>query len=253
MSRKNVLVVDFDYFFRNPMEAADGTDPNVFLYDWGHKEAPIFVEGPLWNIRAEQFMETGLPLPRTSLVPGWWSRFRFAQNVELLLCDSNAHAGNLTPEAVGGNLGEVWLFDAHHDSGYRDNPTASMKYWRSHYGTLNCEDWMIDLASDGADLHMRYPQWRENGLEMEPEPAVTMDRQVDDLAPLPIRFHAVLMCRSGAWVPPWCDDDFTTLAEQFPGKHRWLDETHHPRDWQVDSAEIRAARVAALDAMRAGL
>ena len=246
MSRRNVLVVDFDYFFPNPMEAGTATE-DMGLYDWGHKEAPFFVDGPLWTIRAEQFIGSGLPLPQTAVVADWWRRFRFAPGTELLLCDSNAHAGNLSPEAVGGNLGEVWLFDAHHDGGYRDNPSASMQYWRNHRPTLNCEDWMIDLAADGADLHMRYPQWRGRGVEMEPEPAVMMDRAVDDLERLPIRFHAVLMCRSGAWVPPWCDGDFTALAEAFPGRTRWIDETNHPRSFAVDEE-----RVAAIAAMLAG-
>jgi len=242
MSRKNVLCVDFDYFFPNPMEAGDLADPNAFLYDWGHREAPLFIDGPLWAFRAEAFLAAGLPLPQVDVPPDWWSRFRFAPGVELRLCDSNAHAGNLTSAELGGRVGEVWLFDAHHDGGYQDTPGASMREWREHAGTLSCEDWMIDLAADGADLHMRYPQWRERGMELEPEPAVTMDRQVDDMAALNIRFHAVLMCRSGAWVPPWCDADFTALAEQFPGRTRWIDDATHPRA----AVEVSEERVAAM-------
>lgn len=244
MSRRNVLVVDFDYFFPNPLEAGTPT-PDIGLYDWGHREAPFFVEG-IWPIRAEAFLSQGLPLPQTALVAGWWSRFRFAPGTELLLCDSNAHAGNLTADAVGGKLGQVWLFDAHHDCGYKATPHQSLQSWRRHSGTLNCEDWMIDLAGDGAELHMRYPQWRARGMEMEPEPAIPMDRAVDDLASLPVRFHAVLMCRSGAWVPPWCDDDFTQLAEEFPGRTRWIDRANHPRAFEV--SEVRVAAVAEMRA-----
>lgn len=238
MSRKNVLCVDFDYFFPNPMEAGD-PDPNIGLYDWGHKEAPFFIEGPLWTIRAAQFEAAGLPLPQVELVPDWWRRFRFAQGVELLLCDSNAHAGNLIP--TDGTLGEVWLFDAHHDGGYGATPADGMARWHSHWGELNCEDWMIDLSLEADRLVMRYPQWRSRGMDMEPEPAVPMNRAVDDLERVPVRFHTVLMCRSGAWVPPWCDPQFDELAAAFPGRTRWLHDTAHPRRFDRAAAEALAA------------
>lgn len=87
--------------------------------------------------------------------------------------------------------------------------------------------------------------------ELEPEPAVTMDRAVDTLEAIPTRFHSVLMCRSGAWVPPWCDDDFTALAEAFPGKSRWIDNCNHPREFEAPSQERLDALAAGLAAVKA--
>lgn len=242
MSRRNILVVDFDYFFPNPLEAGEVLDGISGLYDWGHREAPFFIEG-IWPIRASQFLAAGLPLPRAVVPEGWWSRFRLTQQPTLLLCDSNAHAGNLLPD---GPIGQVWLFDAHHDAGYGATPQEGLQKWNGHRSSLNCEDWMLNLYHGGADLHMRYPQWRANGMDMEPEPAVPVDRAVDDLAPLDIRFHTVLMCRSGAWVPSWCDPDFTALADAYPGRQRWLDQSVHPRAFDAAAAQGMAGAYVAM-------
>ncbi|MBW3709793.1 hypothetical protein DTB58_39300, partial [Streptomyces griseus] len=72
-----LLVVDFDFFFHNPLEGAEAAhrgDP--LLYDWGHAETP-FLQEDIWTFRAEDFIRAGTSLPRCEGLDGFWDRFTF--------------------------------------------------------------------------------------------------------------------------------------------------------------------------------
>lgn len=105
------LVVDFDYFFK-PDQA------NFQLYDWGHKETPLFITS-IWPSRALGFKLARLPLPGlTGEQHTFWSRFNFTPRARCYYAESNVYAMHQTLLARY-RPQSLWLYDAHHDGGYR--------------------------------------------------------------------------------------------------------------------------------------
>lgn len=229
----NLLVVDWDSFFLNPLDGGDFKRPDAMLYDWGHVETPLHIE-TLWLHRAAGFLQNGLPLPGVSGWSGFWERFRFAEDVQLEYADSNVHAGQMLPNE-GDAFASVWLFDAHHDAGYHARSVDEFL----ERGTYSCEDWMVQHALRGSKLHVRYPQWKIAWESSEPDPIVPVDRALDDGARSDVVFDRVFLCRSGAWVPPWCDGDFLDFVEEFPGDVLEIEDRYAiPREFNL--SEVRA-------------
>ena len=212
----NLLAVDFDMFFPNPWGDPDGTKRrDILLYDWGHREAPFFIDGPIWTSRGAGFVMHDMPLPDLNgKEASFWERFKIAKGAKLYYADSNACAVNPLVTGRSRRWDSVWLYDAHHDSGYKADPNWDrFERTRAIYdllmkGLWACEDWMVLYHSGlGAKLHVRYPEWRAWAMDGEPEPLVDVDRQVDDGSTPDVVFDRIFVCRSGAWVPPWLDID----------------------------------------------
>lgn len=203
-----LLVVDWDYFFHNRLQAGDDHWP---LYDWGHAESPFFIE-LIWPIRASGFIRNGIELPGTTgQQHNFWDSFQFMPGADTYFAESNSAAAHVD---VAADVTEVWLYDAHHDAGYHsENPDEL-----AEAGVWSCENWMMLYYCLGADLHVRYPTWRWDAFDAEPEPAVRIDRQIDneDNRPTEVKFDRVFVCRSGAWVPPWLDQEFFAFLNDCP-------------------------------------
>jgi hypothetical protein len=224
-----LLVVDWDFFF---MDKAGSDDREALLYDWGHREAPFFIE-TLWPNRAEGFIGNNLPLPGTTGEEiGFWNRFRFDPHAKLYFAESNSRAINTTIVSATDYFTQVWLYDAHHDAGYRHNGQTVRKLTTE--GRWTCEDWMVLYSAIGAKLHVRYPTWKTWAFEMEPKPMVRVDRKFDDGKPpaldrRPITFDRVFVCRSGAWVPSWLDANFKQFIDACPVQDRTCLDGELPR------------------------
>lgn len=241
----HLLVVDFDYFFPNPMESGTTADEAAkSLYDWGHAEAPFFINSVIWSIRAGTFQGFGLPLPQvTSPEGGWaafWGRFTFTDDARATYADSNAHAGEINPRASRRGFTSIHLFDAHHDSGYSVKSVDDFLD-RSMY---TCEDWMLYQQLKGCfDLTVHYPQWKPNGPDEKVAQGCLTKQVVDDLAPLPVEFTDVFICRSGAWVPPWCDQDFLDFVRACPLPAEQIDDEVIPRPFDPTTGHDIAEQI----------
>ncbi len=55
------------------------------------------------------------------------------------------------------------------------------------------------------------PTWRRT-------PGSRSHRCTDDGRPVPGMFDTVFACRSGGWVPAWCDDQWQQFIDTFPGQ-----------------------------------
>jgi len=214
-----LLVVDFDFFFPNPLDAGASDTQSLRLYDWGHAETRIHRE-VIWPVRAAAFTQQGLPLPRCEATDGFWDRFTLDTDT-LLVADSNAYAG---PLAWEGDFTDVVVFDAHHDSGYR---RAYAEYLAT--GEFTCEDWTYPHVEAGARISVRYPRWRHRWPQLEPTTGVEADRRSDDGAPVDGVFTRVFACRSGGWVPAWCDEQWQQFIDAFPGRVLSVDPDLRPR------------------------
>jgi len=236
----NLLVVDYDYFL--PTGELEVKGQEWELWDWGHSEAwGGGMLDQMWSIRAAGFLRNGFELPMLDeeLLAGFWSRFNFAPRTQLFYAESNSQAFH---ERVSRSVNELWLFDAHHDSGYQND--AKEKVIEAQQ--VSCEDWMIPYELLDTDLHMRYPKWRQQQasapdlMDFENTPDVVMDRQYDDGARIDhITFDRIFVCRSGSWVPSWTDDShFFHLITSAPAKKVIAldDPAIEPRVFDMDAA-----------------
>jgi hypothetical protein len=240
--RVNLLVVDFDYFFPVVERITEkSTEHELLLFslcDWAHKEAPFFINA-VWQIRAEGFIRNDLPLPRTNGEQhDFWNRFRFSEDAMCFYADSNVCALDI-PDAEC--VETVWLYDAHHDCGY-GRRLSDIEKTRN----VTCEDWMVAYWLNGAQLHMRYPQWRAYALDAEPKPAVKLDRAVDDGSTPDVTFDQVFVCRSGAWVPSWLDEEFLDFVADSPMIDEPISDGAEPRGFDEELSRSLAAQTLAM-------
>jgi hypothetical protein len=237
-----LLVVDWDFFFPvSELAAGLHAPPDDWgLFDWAHNEDdPIFYEF-IWSIRAADFLRAGRTLPQAEGWREFWKRFTIAPRASLFYADSNAAA--VLPR-VRKFVDEVWLYDAHHDTGYGEGDLARATEARE----VTCENWTYVYRAQGAEVHMRYPQWRAYAMTAEPEPQLRIDRAVDDGArpAEPGQFDRVFVCRSPAWVPPWCDEDYQAFIAAAPVQRAVsVDGAKRLREFDAEAASNYAAMMA---------
>jgi hypothetical protein len=229
---QNLLVVDWDYFF--PTQEPWGKQWE--LWDWGHSEGSSIYFGPIWGIRAAEFDRAGVPRPMLNKEwIDWWERFNISEDAVLYYADSNVQAFNQEVRESVGRDPQVWLYDAHHDSGYGENRDIKQII---RDNKVTCEDWMVGYRlNHQAELHVRYPTWKTWAMDKEPEPLVPVDRTFDNGLPNDVRFDTVFVCRSGAWVPPWCDHDFMDFITDAPVNELYELSECQPRDWNEDDVK----------------
>lgn len=216
--RPRLLVVDWDFFFPMPQLHHDMTAEELSRYmrfDWSTSESAFFID-TVWDFRGLSFLARGeeLPLPNDEWRT-FWSRFNFSKNAVGYCADSNVYAIHENVSRPGGKrIQEVWLYDAHHDSGYSKRSMADTLI----KGTYTCENWMAYYHYTGAAKRVVYPKWKTKVFELEPKPAIPVKRWIDNEHhhPSAKHFDLVFVCRSGAWVPSWCDDLFQEFLDLCP-------------------------------------
>jgi len=211
----HLLVVDWDFFFATPTAGAPlGSRPD--LYAWPVAEDAVHVEA-IWLKRARTFIKAGVPLPLCKGYEGFWDRFKIASDATLFYADSNAWAGQLFPSNVGGEgpWESVHLYDAHHDCGYKQNH-RSFEDWKAK-GVISAENWLLAHLWNGSKAFVHFPPWRESMSRPTEQPLIPVNMTIDDGFTAPaVAFDAVFVCRSGAWVPSWCDQQFSDFLTACP-------------------------------------
>lgn len=157
-------------------------------------------------------------------------RFSGATDAELLISDSHAF-GLSAASYARRNIGwrtklRVVHFDAHADLGYGD-VNYENEWKRTH--SCDCGSWLWAAFRsgliDGADIV--YPDWKgtdEFDLFRYPAHIKPYRRKIkvftwsDWLKSKPVATRVALthLCRSSAWVPPWCDELFKKLISHLP-------------------------------------
>jgi len=126
------------------------------------------------------------------------------------------------------NVDSITSYDAHHDAGYNvDSSTPQCDNWISHV--------KYDLNIN--DLEIRYPSWKPWAMQVEPKPTFNLTRIVDSVEPDEKIYYRVFICRSGAWVPPWLDNEFELFCNKCPaGRYQgcmyYLDNVNN-RHWDT--------------------
>ena len=241
----NLLVVDWDYFFANPMESGDTTDERFWLFDWGHQES-VLMRDIIWGTRAPSFLKFGLELPGVTVPENWWDRFNIADDAVIEVSDSNMYSGLA---GDGAEFEHVWLYDAHHDL-YRIKTLADFRHYMDR-GIITCEDWMFVHHGNESKLHWRWPQWHIGGKDVRKTIPkwVGCDARKDDMGKLDIEFDTVSICRSGSWVPPWCDEQFERFYLSCPGGEViQVDDVDLKRDFDIEECREFAEKMKAMEA-----
>lgn len=212
---RNLLVIDYDFFFPNPFEAGDSKRSDYWFFDWAHREVPMLIDD-IWPTRALSFYVKGLELPQAKVPDNWWGLFDFTPGARLYYADSNVFALQVPSLSdLDSEFKSVWLYDAHHDSGY--NIDSVDDFIEKFDGRYTCEDWMIYFQEvHESELHWRWPVWHKHYNEEGPKypKGVHLDAAVHNLAEKPpVAFSDVFLCRSGAWVPPWAESGFHRLLK----------------------------------------
>ncbi|MEU7050520.1 hypothetical protein [Streptomyces eurythermus] len=214
----HLLVVDWDFFFPTPTAGAPlGEHPE--LYAWPVAEDAVHVEA-IWLRRARAFVKAGVAAPYCENFRGFWSRFSMTPDAPLFVADSNAWAGQLFPSNLGGDgpWESVHLYDAHHDCGYSPNH-RSFEDWKAR-GPITAENWLLAHYWNGSKVFVHFPPWRESMSRPSERPLIPVSMFIDDGTAPKVGFDAIFVCRSGAWVPSWCDMQFEEFLSGCPTKRR---------------------------------
>jgi len=235
------LSVDYDFFVRSLIE-----------WDWSHKESPFFRSGFIWQTRIAPFLMQGLDL-REEMSPAkharplpssFWSvleqlGYNFGEPPVFVVADSHSGAGPIFNQMADEWFGEpadvLINFDAHHDLGYCEWSRINQLIEEE---TCTCDMWLGALMTWWPSLESRivFPDWMKaewtikeqmdsirKDLPKELWSRVEMgyftadDGTVSDVVIKPgekLDVQAVFVCRSGAWVPPWLDEDFIEFVEE---------------------------------------
>ena len=203
----NLLSVDWDYFFPEGHISADNS--NWDLWDWGHLETMMFIE-TLWPMRAAAFLHRGLPLPTTTGEENsFWNRFQFAPNCWMFFAESHSCVGLVEVEE---GIKRVVNFDAHHDCGYKPLGEELKTLTK---GRIAADNWGLFYKLTNRKVEVIYPKWKTWAFESETPPASPVPRKFDNGRHLPV-FDRIFVCRSGAWVPPWCDGSYRQFLAACP-------------------------------------
>jgi len=198
----NVFSIDFDFWVPE--------DPR---WDFGHCEAPFFME-ELWAIRLSQCLAKGEDLRKLMRIADEHSsprdfhkfikeRCKIPKSCKVAIAESHSSAFYFLERQKDLHIINI---DAHHDLGYNG----------SEEGDVDCGNWIAKLAQKGkvARVTQVYPKWKK-GKNMEADPSyVDIDLIIEyglDKVPA-VALSRIFLCRSGAWVPPWLDNDFYGLA-----------------------------------------
>lgn len=225
---KNVLSIDFDYFFEE-----HPTD------EWGHREAPVFIR-TIWPIRAANLYRVGIdPVKDRGLFEPPVNLFdqmdalkwSFARKPKVAVAESHGSAFHEFEYDTDLHIVNV---DAHHDLFYGLPGKVP-----------SCQDWLWHLVQAPGrvcKITIVYPKWRRdanhNG-DAPPDESLEIFNlrgvPVEIVygiknAPRDLKFERAFIARSGAWVPPWLDDDFDLFVKTFLTKVRNRDFTCYTYD-----------------------
>lgn len=255
----SLLSIDFDFFVPHGMyenvKFPNGTTyPGMLVYDWQMNEgrAPEFDQA-LWHSRAANFQRNGLDLQALTELPVSISDFslRVSSRMNdaapgLWRGDSHAWAGLLAKDysEIYGPL-SVINFDAHHDLGYEGKASLD-KFHKS--GSIHCDDWALIGLEKGwiENYTIVYPDWlgRKEWAGWKNKPMLkpfkskieitTWSEWDGEIPDAEVGFF----CRSSSWVPPWKDELFKELHEEF-GWAECLDCLHGQSNSPYDTCETR--------------
>jgi len=261
----SLVSVDWDFFIPHGMfedvQVQGHTMPGMLVYDWQMSEtrAPEF-EMEIWKTRAYNFREWKLDIDKLTYPPLTPQDFalqvsaRMGEDVMPMAwrADSHAWGAILCRDMAHSGPINVINFDAHHDLGYTDeDPLADFKAT----GRLSCDNWALVGLHEGwiKNYTIVYPdwlgrkEWMPTEIRIKPwrkQIKVTTWSKWLTYGKIP-NAEMMFFCRSSSWTPPWLDQGFQTLTEEFgysgcldcDMKHNSPFDTCEMREWDWEAVE----------------
>lgn len=199
---KCLLSIDWDYFIYTQKE-------NCGLFLENNRS---LIE--LWYRRYIQAKARGEDIRKafhlSSELDTFWNKikkcFKFVKNIKVYVSDSHALSYKIAKE---NNCNTVCLFDAHADLGY--GGISSLNY------EINCSNWLGKLLKDEQiiEANIFYSPYTREKPEFFKSINSIYNIRYYDLYKFDKRIavSAIHICRSGAWAPPWLDDNFTQFVK----------------------------------------
>jgi len=271
-----LVSIDWDFFIPHGMYKPEvylpnvkDTMPGLLVFDWQMSEArhPA-LEDAVWRNRAANFKRWGLDIVEETKLPlsvdDFMTELSFKLNDAVLpawKADSHAWAAIVARDFHNqyGPLSVV-NFDAHHDLGYENLDPEK----------LACDNWVLVGLENGhiQDYTLVYPDWlgkaewrgvkRPHLKRFSKRIRVTTWSEwakADGILDDP---QAAFVCRSSSWTPPWLDQGFQDLGDEWGwtecldcnhGKHNTAYDVCENREW--DWAEIWAEEKVRAEAFEA--
>jgi len=198
-----LLSVDWDYFVstRDPWNSC--TENSRCLVDSWYKR---YLQA---RARGEDFQQAfALSAHRDTFWNAVRSSCRFERGLKAVVSDSHALSYQIA-KACG--CRSVILFDAHADLGYGGLLSLSFE--------VNCSNWLGRLLKDGLidEAHIFYSPYSaekpEHFRQMNSAYRIAY-HDFCELGGLGFSVSAVHICRSGAWTPPWLDQEFLRFVDR---------------------------------------
>jgi hypothetical protein len=177
---------------------------------------------------------------------GFWGRFTFAPHAALAYADQGMWAFH---EQVREGVTAVWLYSPAHACGYTHDAIERLLVTKQ----VDHANFMLAYAATDVTLHVRYP--REPAPGDEPEPAVPLERTVDDGLPVDVTFDKAFVFKSPSTTPSWCDRDWHRFLSDAPFRRKdAMDGAKRVRDFSLEEVQRYAdAEREALAAQRAAI
>lgn len=232
---KRILSVDWDFFFPIPYDDDD------YLYDWGHQENPLYISSTLWSIRAAMFIRAKKKLPKTNgAEQDFWKNFNQLNlsKINLYYADSHVKITDLQP-ILSSFYYVVDNYDAHHDCYVTPEQSIKDRY-------VDCSSWTLKFWSSKGSIHWIYPQWMDKRRIKADQPVCVMASSKFVENPTPYRapvYDAVFVCRSGAWTPPWTDEQFLQFVADCPCKDKINLDSLKKREFNFRAVKEFAAKL----------
>lgn len=229
-----ILSVDFDHFL-----------PDWSSFDWGQSELdPRLFGEHVWAMRACNRGPDG-PAHET-IVPrghiGFWDRvLDDIPPVKLVVVDSHSVMNDILADLKRNRATpvEVVNVDAHHDMGYGvkdDSPNPP-----------DCANWAwYGLTRKQISKYtVVYPRWRQSCPEgfarSRPHRARASSTT---LLPEKQYYGMVVVCRSSAWTPTWCDQEWMKFIGWWEQKHPslWRNKGYNEYALKPRGFDLKAAK-----------
>lgn len=203
-----ILSIDWDFFF-----------PDASVYDWGHREEPLFFE-VIWSIRAgaRSLISQERAVDKFKidewLYQNFWSFVCVKKPGQLIITESHKDIYQFLEMSL--DKSTVFNLDAHCDM----------------YDTekeIHCGNWASNAVEKKyiTRFSQNYPYWRQSDVE-EHKIASRFKAEIGIGVPSlgGHRFDLIFICRSSAWTPTWADDKWIEFISYFK---KWPDVWRNKR------------------------
>lgn len=220
--RKCLLSVDWDYFIYTGNECCGSyIENNKNIIN-------------LWYKRYIQNKINGKNIKKSFILSNevyeFWTKIRKKFNIDsstkLYISDSHAISYDIAKEK---NCDEVFLFDAHSDLGYGGISSLNFE--------VNCANWLGKLLKNNIidNASIIYSPFTMETVEDFKEIKNNYNIKFTDFEELEenINVKAIHISRSGAWTPPWFDENFEEFINELNLEYKKIECPN--RKWQPEN------------------